>query len=169
MRFALASVRYRVGQVLRGFRPALHAHEADEVRRLLSDGELQLFLPLDARDRRQAVDVMRWLLQRTEPSTDLLAAALLHDVGKRGIRLRDRVAFVLLEAVSPRLVDRLGAERDARWRRALWTLRHHARLGADLLAGAGTRPRVVALVADHTGAAGDDAELGWLIAADDAC
>jgi len=39
----------------------------------------------------------------------LLAAALLHDVGKGGIRLWERVAFVLLKAASPRLLERVAS------------------------------------------------------------
>lgn len=165
---------YRVRQLLRGLRPALSTDEAATVRALLSDRELALFLRMAPRDRRQAVDVMRWLRRHTEPSTALLQAALLHDAGKGPLRVRDRIAFVLLSAVSVRLLDRVAGEGGGRGRRALWVLHRHARLGAELLVAAGTSPRVVELVALHRESAdgpvvGADDELRWLIVADDAC
>ena len=161
----------RVRKTLRGFWPSLSAAEAGDVRALLSARELALFLGMEARDRRHSADVMRWLRERTQPSEALLAAALLHDVAKGPLRLGERIAFSLLAARSPALVDRLARERGPRWRRAFWTLRHHARLGAALLVDAGTRPRVVELVARHS-RRGDgvpseaDGELSWLMAAD---
>ena len=165
---------YRARQFFRGFRTTFRPDEVTAVRATLSEAELLLFLRMEARDRRQAIEVMRWLEERTRPSDDLLAAALLHDAGKGALTVWDRVAFVVLEAWSPGLPGRLAMERGSRWRRALWTLRHHARLGAQLLVDAGARPRVVELVARHTEASNHasseaDEELAWLIAADDAC
>ncbi|MSQ41979.1 MAG: hypothetical protein EXR65_02955 [Dehalococcoidia bacterium] len=165
---------YRAGQFLRSLRPRLTPGDAAEVRRLLSPSQLRLFLQMEPHDRRQAVDVMLWLQHHVDPApaSDLLVAGLLHDAGKGSLRRGDRVRFVLLHALSPRLVKRLASERGPRWRRALWSLWHHARLGAELLAAAGTRPAVVDIVARHTlplaTVAADERELRWLIMADNA-
>jgi len=98
-------------------------------------------------------------------------------VGKGPLLVWDRVAFVLLCAASPSLTERLAlrlnAPREAssglrRRRDALWRLRHHAALGADLVEAAGAPPRVVELVRRHTEAPPpDDEELASFIAADD--
>lgn len=140
------------------------------VRALLNPRELRLFLALEPRDRRHSYQVLRWLEVTsgpTPPSEVLRKAALLHDVGKGQLWVWDRAAYVLLEAVSPRLVDLLAAQAGARWRRALWQLRHHADLGARVLAEAGSEPRVVALVRAHTDrAAAADPDLARLIEAD---
>lgn len=165
---------YRSGQFFRGFRWALQPEEVRVVCSLLTDQERLLFAAMQGRDRRHSMDMLRWLERRTpqdvRPSDDLLAAALLHDVGKGSLTVWDRVVFVLLGALSIRLRRWVGRQDGWSWRRGLWRLEHHSRLGAEMLAQAGTRPRVVELVARHKDAsvAGDE-DLAWLIAADSAC
>jgi putative nucleotidyltransferase with HDIG domain len=163
---------YRSGQFFRGFRWALCPDEIHVVRSLLTDREVLLFTAMQGRDRRHSMDMVRWLERHalSMPSDTLLAAALLHDVGKGSLIVWDRVAFVLLGAVSQRLRRWLGREDGWRWQHALWRLEHHARIGAEMLTAAGTDPRVVELVGRHKDAwAGDDEELRLLMAADGAC
>jgi hypothetical protein len=170
LRRARARVRYRGGQFFRGFRTRLAPDEVATIRALLSPAELRLFFAMEPRDRRHSCDVLRWLEVTSgsdQPSEALRRAALLHDTGKGHLWVWDRVSFVLLEAVTPRLVDALGTPRGAGWRGALWRLRHHAELGARLLAEAGAGPRVVVLVAAHTREpVPGDPELRRLIEAD---
>jgi hypothetical protein len=98
----------------------------------------------------------------------MLVAALVHDVGKGRLAAWHRVAFVVLNGVSPRLVSVVAAEDGAGWRRALWRLQHHAALGAQALEAVSADARVVAIVRSHTGRPpADDAEVAWFIAADD--
>lgn len=168
------SAAYRVRQFVHGFRSTLNPNEIRAVRRLLAHEERLLFTSMQARDRRHSMDVLLWLERQTPPyvlpSEDVLAAALLHDVGKGPLSVWDRVLFVLLGAVSIHLRRRVERENGRRWQRALWRLEYHALLGAEKVALAGSRPRVVELVARHTDAspAGDE-ELAWLMAADRAC
>lgn len=167
----LSTARYRVGQVLRGLRTTIEAADAAAVRSLLTPAELQLFLHMHPRDRKHSVCVMR-RLEEHAGSRALLVAALLHDVAKGRPRVWERALFTVLEAVSPRLVERLAARRGMRWRRALWALRHHAQAGAELLREGGSAEAVIALVRGHSERDRPhqpDSELARLIAADGAC
>ncbi len=169
---ALSRAGYRAGQFARGFRTTLSPEEVATARALLDTRELQLFAGLHPRDRRHSMNVMRWLETRARPSRELLVAALLHDVGKGQLHVLDRVAYVVLNAISARLIDRIARERGPRWRQGLWRLSHHARLGAERLVEAGSSPRVVELVAGHIRADGAEQaseELVWLRSADSAC
>ena len=167
----LARARYRARQFARGLRPALTPAEVTQARARLSPAEWALFLAQEPRDRRHALDLHRALLE-VGAGDALLAAALLHDVGKGPLHVWQRVAFVVLEAGAPALARALEAEAGPGWRHGLWRLRHHAHLGAAMLAAAGSAPRVVALVAGHAGEGPSaqldgDAELSLLIALDD--
>ena len=161
----LRRASYRARQFFGGFRAVTPA-ELAFVRGVLSRRELALFADLQARDQRHSLNVALALHEAGDASRDLLVAALLHDIGKGDLWVGERIAYVLLSALSPRLVDRLAAE-SPRWRDGLWRLRHHARLGAARLAEEQTSQRVVALVASHIdGDASEDAELERLQAAD---
>ncbi|MPZ97760.1 MAG: HD domain-containing protein [Dehalococcoidia bacterium] len=174
MASAWRSARYRACQFVAGLRPVLEAEDAAEVAAVLDERGVRVFVTMDPRDRRHSLAVMRWLrrdgvAKGARPSPDLLEAALLHDAGKGRIWVWERVAFVLLDAL-PRGVSRhVESPSGDGFRHALWTLRHHAALGAERLEAAGVRPRVVELVRRHSERvvdAADDAELLWLIEAD---
>lgn len=158
---------YRAKQFFGGFRWAITPDEAELVRTLLTPEELALFTAMQARDRRHSMNVAHWLRRHTEPSRDLLAAALLHDVGKGNVYASDRIAYVVLHALSPSLLERLSSPSGTFWRRSLWTLKHHARIGAQRLEEIGADPPVIELVAMHTlRHEVDNDDLRWLIAAD---
>jgi putative nucleotidyltransferase with HDIG domain len=105
-------------------------------------------------DRRHALNVFRTLQRRGHRDSDLMTAALLHDAGKTASRagvsrLRNRVAIVLLRALRPGLLERLGRDRAKGWRRPFWIQEHHADLGAELAREAGCSPIVVDLIRRH--------------------
>jgi hypothetical protein len=166
-------VRYRVWQVFAGWRARLTPEAITEIRALLSPAELALFVAMLGRDQAHCLrvrdEVARMgVARRRSPSHPLLVSALLHDIGKGRVATWQRVAFVTLDVLAPRLARRIESPDGAGWRRALWRLRHHARLGAEQLAAIGADPRAVALVAGHMAPPSADAddELAWLIAAD---
>jgi hypothetical protein len=118
---------------------------ADErwVAEQLEPRELALWDRLSAPDRRHAVAVARATVAELGPETPrpVVAAALLHDVGKleSGLRTPARVVATLAGMVAGR--ERIGGRLGS-------YLRHDA-LGAALLAGAGSDPLVVTWAREH--------------------
>lgn len=165
---AAARALYRSRQFFGSLRPRVDAGLRAEALSLLSEPERALFESMTVRDRQHSLRVFQRLLVQHADDRDLLAAALLHDAGKGRIAVWHRVAFVLLEAAAPRLLDRIARPGDGRsWRQALYRCRHHPDLGAELAREAGSSEQVIALIrAQDFGALGD--RLVALRTADDA-
>ena len=135
---------------------------------MLREPERVLFETMTLRDQQHCLEVYGRLRERGHDEPGLLAAALLHDVGKGPVALWHRVAYVVLEAATPKLLDRLvkpGA--GAGWREALYRCRHHAALGAEQARRAGAAEQVIALIRADAPAS-EDASVVALRAADDA-
>jgi len=119
----------------------------------LNTAQIALFRRMSAAEQIHALAVLRTLEveQGTGVETVLAQAALLHDVGKVGgrIRLWHRAAKVVLQALHPALLDRLAVDEPRSWRYPFFVLLHHAERGADLSAGAGTDAVAVALIRAH--------------------
>ncbi|MGH1504471.1 MAG: hypothetical protein ACRBI6_13005 [Acidimicrobiales bacterium] len=132
---------------------------ADEAwaRRHLGDGEIRLWERMSNPDRRHAVGVARAVVAELgdESSTPpVVAAALLHDVGKvvSGYRTPARVVATLVWAAVP-VGDRSAraeawAERPWPWRR-MGEYRRHPELGEALLIEAGADPLTSNWAGDH--------------------
>ena len=166
---------YRVRQFLRAVTSWLRPGIVDEdlLRQVLPPPAVSLFQAMPGYDRRHAMAVFEALRAAGHGEPDLLVAALLHDVGKTGsgvarIRIWHRVATVLLRAVWPGAMERLGRDRMGSWRRPFFVQQQHAALGAELARGASCSPRAVELIRRHEdGCRGSgDALLAALQAAD---
>jgi putative nucleotidyltransferase with HDIG domain len=164
----LRAARYRMGQVRQqlGAAPPLTSEEDAEVARWLAPPALALFKTMSSADQRHSLRVCQGLQRRGCSEEDMLAAALLHDVGKAQGRVPfwTRPAIVLGKRLAPGLLPRL-VDLDARatapptFRRALSNAWHHAEVGAQLAYAAGLSERAVLYIRTHHQADGPAAEL----------
>jgi len=164
-----ARAAYRSRQFLAALRPRLAGDDRLLVAQHISPALQRLFYTMSARDQRHSVDVARALLAEGEDDEALVQAALLHDVGKGPLRLWHRVAFVILQALSPRLLARLAPPGTGGWRAPFDRLLRHGERGAQMLEAAGAPQETVRLVRYHENASVQERSLARLRAADDQC
>ena len=108
----LRSIAYRLRQVRQqlGFVTPLTGEDYKEVARVLpSSAALSLFCTMSPADQQHALRVCRGLQAHGCTNEDMLAAALLHDVGKAQGRVPfwTRPAIVLGKKLAPQLLSRL--------------------------------------------------------------
>ncbi|MEO8973441.1 MAG: hypothetical protein ABI406_17785 [Ktedonobacteraceae bacterium] len=168
----LHTVIYRLGQVRQqlGFVASLTHADTVEVARWLSPSALPLFQSMSCADQQHSLRVCRGLLTRGCSDKEMLAAALLHDVGKAEGRVPfwTRPAIVIGRRIAPGLLARLAVcplnaedtgKGKARWRRSLGYAWWHAEYGAKLAAAAGLSERAVLYIRTHHQPEGPAAEL----------
>ncbi len=163
---------YRLWQVRQqlGFVAPLTDAERQEVASWLlpvSSGALSLFETMSPADQQHSLRVCRGLRARGCVDEDMLAAALLHDVGKAQGRVPfwTRPVIVIGKRCAPRLLRRLatypreGQGEQTRWQRSLGYAWWHAEVGAELAAQAGLSERAVLYIRTHHQPHGPAAEL----------
>lgn len=156
---------YRLWQVYQqsGFVKPLTVEEQQEVARWLPASALPLFATMSSADQRHSLRVCRGLLARGCDDNDLLAAALLHDVGKAGrVPFWTRPVIVLGKRFGVGLMSRLAVYPDPalpRWRQSLGYAWWHAEVGAQLAERAGLSERAVLYIRTHHQPDGPAAEL----------
>ena len=164
----MRTIVYRLWQVRQqlGFVAPLAAEERQWVTRWLPAPALPLFQTMSAADQRHSLRVCQGLLARGCADRDLLAAALLHDVGKAQGRVPfwTRPVLVLGKLLAPRLLVRLAVDPRAcralpRWRRGISNACWHAEIGAELAAAAGLSEQAVLYIRTHHQPDGPAAEL----------
>jgi predicted HD phosphohydrolase len=121
---AVTKVMNVIARTTRAFLPGLAKPDDEFARQYLSGSEYVLYAQMDVRDRDHACEVTKTLLSaHPEASSELIRAALLHDVGKSGSSYRplQRIAVHLYTPrnilASPRYHGLKGA-----WQRHL----HHS-------------------------------------------
>lgn len=140
---------YRVKQFACALITRMRPQERAEIEGLLTPEETALFFGMTRPAIRHGLRVFRHLRWSGSNDRELLAAALLHDIGKGQVGLAHRVAVVLLEAACPALLLRIGSKNDPRWRRGFHRHCLHPELGAELARQAGSQSRVVELIRYH--------------------
>jgi hypothetical protein len=147
---------YRAKQFLRSMTARVDPQHHQEVSAILSPELAALFSTMAPADQAHSLRVLQDLIGQGEEDTDLLAAALLHDVGKSRCRLSalERAVIVVANRALPRLVNRLGRRPARGPLRAFSTALQHPVWGAELVNEAGGSARLCALIRfhqDHSG------------------
>lgn len=127
------------------------AEDWPTVQEILSPAELALFRRQTTADQVHALRVLHTLKDAGAAEPHLLAAALLHDVGKCrvSITLWDRVVGAIVENLFPRLAERWGKGEPTFWKRPYVIRRQHAAWGAQMARAAGSEPLTVRLIDHH--------------------
>ena len=168
---AVGRIAYRLGQGARALLARPPAAERAAALAWLPAPAQAAFLAMPAAYQRHHLDVYHRLWRGGCRDGEVLASALLHDIGKldgrRRVWLWQRVAVVLLRP-WPNLLERLAAPTAGGWRHGFHLHRHHPALGAARATALGCSPRVAALIAAHQSGDLNDPGLSLLRAADDA-
>lgn len=155
---------YRTERFVRALATRRLAAEAwIEIEAVLSPAEVALFHQHSAVDRVHSFRVLQTLQAAGETDPHLLAAALLHDIGKSRLppTLWDRVAGSLGDRFFPRRMQEWAEGGNGAWRRPFVIRCRHAEWGAQMAREAGSHPTTVRLIRHHQndgGALRDDEE-----------
>jgi hypothetical protein len=147
------AVHYRVEQFLRALtaRHAIPEERVEQAAQILTPEAQALFARQAPQDQRHTLAVYDTLRQEGHTDQDLLAAALLHDVGKAATQLPawQRGMFVLTERFAPGVLDlAMRSEAGSRWG-SLADYAGHAEIGAHWAEKVGCSPLTVALIRRH--------------------
>jgi predicted HD phosphohydrolase len=129
----------------------LDKRKEEEIKAVLSPAQQQLFGRFSVSEQQHSYRVYAALRGAGQNDPDLLAAALLHDVGKT-LKPRswwDRVVVVLGQAFLPRKTAVWSQGEAAGLTRPFVVKANHAEWGAALAEAAQSSPLIVALIRHH--------------------
>lgn len=146
----LDKILYRTWQVWKNLTGRLSSQDWKEVESVLSPEQARLFRRMSEAEQAHSVRVYRALKGKGFQDPDLLAAALLHDVGKTHIPLKlwERVWIVLAPSLTPRHSG-LSKGTSNSFQRALWVSEKHPEWGADMALSAGVSSTTAWLIRNH--------------------
>jgi hypothetical protein len=145
------AVFYRVRQFVSAWLARVSPEELREADEFLPPGAQELFRKMSAPDQRHSLNVMRTLRRAGHSQADLLAAALLHDVGKSAAKIYPwhRAIIVLGKRFAPGLLAWLTSGEPRGLRRPFVIHCQHMGIGAQWAAQAGCSPLTVSLIRRH--------------------
>jgi hypothetical protein len=166
----LSRLAYRTRQFWNALLSPRKRVETEALLPHLSPSQIVLFRRMQPSEQTHAQQVLQRLKAAGQTNPDLLAAALLHDVGKIlvPLSLPDRVVIVLGKRFFRQRARRWSEGTPGRLRRPFVVAAHHAEWGADLAEQAGASSGTVDLIRRHQDiSCVDNPLLAALQAADD--
>ncbi len=147
---------YRVQQLYRSIFQGPPRDEDAIVQPYLTPELNTLFFQMSGADRAHSIRVLSKLQDNGERDPDLLAAALLHDVGKcrSPINSIERTLAVLAERWIPSRVDAWSQGEPHGWRKPFVVSRQHPSWGANMVREAGGSATLAKLILAHQSAVG---------------
>jgi putative nucleotidyltransferase with HDIG domain len=144
-------IRYRVHQFFHALYPKLPPDEAVLVRSHLPETLLPLYYQMGKSDRIHSLRVFRALVDAGESDPDLLAAALLHDVGKSKAPLcpLERTMVVLANLFAPDRVVHWGEGDPRGWRKSFVVAIQHPHWGSEMVREYGSSELLAYLIREH--------------------
>jgi hypothetical protein len=145
------STQSRLRQGFRALGAWMRPVEDDRAAAILSPTLFALYQRMRRAERQHSLRVLQALIDCGQTHPDLLAAALLHDVGKirTAFFLPEKVLVVLVKAITPERYWRWGSGSARGWRRPFAVSVQHPAWGAEMVTAAGGSPLVVELICRH--------------------
>ncbi len=142
---------YRVKQFFQAISARQSADRIAQAKDYLPGEMVELFRRLSPADQVHAMVVFENLRRKGEQDPDLLAAGLLHDVGKSCMHVPawQRAIVVLVKGLLPVRAARWGKSQARGWHRPFVFAHQHPRWGAELLLQAGASKKLIHLVRHH--------------------
>ncbi|MBN1265696.1 MAG: HD domain-containing protein [Anaerolineales bacterium] len=145
------NVQQRVRQFFHALAAPLVPTDFILIEQVLKPELRELFLRMAPAERNHSIQVYQTLTEQGHRDKDLLAAALLHDVGKIQfpVRLYERVLIVLLTPLMRKLDKKPVKDRQSRLMNLMRAAAEHPQWGADLVQQAGGSEELAWLVRLH--------------------
>lgn len=146
------SLSYRVNQLWWNLTAEpLPESVRQEIESVLSPAQSELFFRFQKSDQWHAYRVYTTLRESSQSQPDLMAAALLHDVGKTRVNLKvwDRILIVMVARLLPEKSSRWGAGDVNSWKRPFVVRQFHPQWGADMARAAGSTDLTFDLIRRH--------------------
>lgn len=169
MELTWTRIRHRVIQFFRTLLAPVLPVDTEYAAGYLTPELLSLFETMSRAEQQHGIALCKALESQGYKEPDLLATALLHDVGKTVATpyIWERVWVVLGERFAPTWAERLSTGEPKGLRRGFVIRRRHPYWGAELVAQHGGSERVVAWVRRHHDLPEDDVLLAALQAVDE--
>jgi hypothetical protein len=142
---------YRIQQFVGNLSSRIQPLNLTSAQSFLPVSLFALFLKMEKADQAHSLRVFNALRHDGETDPDLLAAALLHDVGKAHVRpaLWQRVLAALGEPLLKNRMTTLSNQPARGWRKAFIIAAAHPHWGAKMVAEAGGSDRLCRLIHYH--------------------